>query len=87
MASNTRANTSRSIPPRRLVFTWVSPYTGSVASVVTVELQAAGDAETDLRLTHSRLPDSAARFHRGGWDVMLDRLDASLRREHGQQAG
>ena len=73
-------------PPRRLVFTWVSEYTGSVPSVVTVELQAAGDAETDLRLTHSRLPDSAARFHRGGWDVMLDRLDVSLQPKEGRHA-
>jgi len=74
-------------PPHRLVFTWVSPYTGSVPSVVTVELQAAGYAQTDLRLTHSRLPDSAARVHRGGWDVMLDRLDVSLQPKDGRHAG
>jgi uncharacterized protein YndB with AHSA1/START domain len=65
-------------PPRRLVFTWVSQFTGSVPSVVTVELQAAGDDETELRLTHSRLPDTVARFHHGGWDAMLGRLDSGL---------
>jgi len=61
-------------PPHRLVFTWVSPYTGSVPSVVTVELQSAGDDLTDLRLVHSQLPEEAARWHHGGWEAMLDRL-------------
>ncbi len=65
-------------PPRRLVFTWISPYTGSVPSVITVELRAAGDDLTDLRLVHSRLPDEAARWHRGGWGAMLDRLGGRL---------
>lgn len=65
-------------PPHRLVFTWVSPYTGSVPSVVTVELRAAGDELTDLRLVHAQLPDEAARWHRGGWDAMLDRLAGRL---------
>ena len=73
-------------PPRRLVFTWVSPYTGSVPSVVTVELHAAGDDLTDLRLVHSRLPDEAARWHRGGWDRMLARLAGRLK-EGLQHAG
>jgi len=70
-------------PPRRLVFTWVSPYTGSVPSVITVELHAAGDDLTDLRLVHSQLPDEAARWHRGGWDAMLERLDGRLHAKEG----
>jgi uncharacterized protein YndB with AHSA1/START domain len=65
-------------PPHRLVFTWVSPYTGSVPSVITVELYAAADDETDLHLVHARLPDAAARFHKQGWNAMLDRLGAIL---------
>lgn len=65
-------------PPRRLVFTWVSAYTGRVPSVVTVELHAAGDDLTDLRLVHSQLPGEAAPWHRGGWDAMLDRLGGQL---------
>ena len=70
-------------PPRRLVFTWMSPYTGSVPSVITVELRAAGDDLTDLRLVHSRLPDEAAPRHRGGWDAMLDRLGGRLNAKEG----
>jgi uncharacterized protein YndB with AHSA1/START domain len=70
-------------PPRRLVFTWVSPYTGSVPSVITIELQAAGEDLTDLRLIHSQLPDEAARWHRGGWDAMLDRLGSRLQGKEG----
>jgi uncharacterized protein YndB with AHSA1/START domain len=74
-------------PPRRLVFTWISQYTGSVPSVVTVELQAAGDDETELRLTHSRLPAAEARFHQGGWNAMLGRLDAGLQPKDRHHAG
>ena len=70
-------------PPRRLVFTWVSPYTGSVPSVITVELRAAGDGLTDLRLVHAQLPDEAAHWHRGGWDAMLDRLGSGLYKTEG----
>jgi uncharacterized protein YndB with AHSA1/START domain len=65
-------------PPRRLVFTWISPYTGSVPSIITVELQPAGDDVTDLRLVHSQLPDAAAHSHREGWGAMLDRLTGRL---------
>ena len=72
-------------PPRRLVFTWVSPYTGSVPSVITVELNDAGDGLTDLRLVHVQLPDEAARWHRGGWDAMLDRLGTRLHKTEGLQ--
>ena len=70
-------------PPRRLVFTWMSPYTGSLPSVITVELRPAGDDLTDLRLVHSRLPDEAAPWHRGGWDAMLDRLGGRLNAKEG----
>jgi uncharacterized protein YndB with AHSA1/START domain len=70
-------------PPRRLVFTWVSTYTGSVPSLVTVELSAVGDDLTDLRLVHARLPDSSARWHRGGWDAMFDRLGGRLHAKQG----
>ena len=74
-------------PPRRLVFTWVSPYTGSVPSVITVELEPAGDDATDLRLVHSRLPDAEARFHQGGWAAMLERLDGCLQPNAGVHRG
>jgi uncharacterized protein YndB with AHSA1/START domain len=65
-------------PPRRLVFTWVSPFTGAEPSLVTVELEPEGAGATQLRLVHSRLPESAATSHRDGWGTMLDRLSGNL---------
>ena len=66
-------------PPRRLVFTWASPFTGPQPSLVTVEFEPDGDAATVVRLNHSQLPDAAAESHRGGWGTMLDRLAAGLK--------
>ncbi len=60
-------------PPRRLSFTWRSPYTKGLDSRVTVTLEPDGDA-TRLLLVHDRLPDEAAESHRGGWGSILDRL-------------
>jgi uncharacterized protein YndB with AHSA1/START domain len=65
-------------PPRRLVFTWVSPYTGPEPSLVTVELEPEGAHATRLHLVHSRLPESIAPSHRDGWGAMLDRLTGGL---------
>jgi uncharacterized protein YndB with AHSA1/START domain len=64
-------------PPRRLVFTWQSPYTGPDPSVVTVELRGEGQ-DTELTLTHDRLPPDQAESHRGGWGAILDNLEAVL---------
>jgi uncharacterized protein YndB with AHSA1/START domain len=68
-------------PPRRLVFTWQSPYTGNQPSLVTVELEPDGDRRTRLRLVHAQLPETAAESHRGGWGAMIDRLAGKLSRE------
>jgi len=65
------------VPPRRLVFTWMSPYTGPQPSVVTVELEPDGGA-TRLRLIHQQLPEAAMTSHRGGWGAMLNRLEGRL---------
>jgi len=62
--------------PRRLVFTWNSPFTGG-DSLVTIELEARGDG-TALLLRHERLPDGQAGSHGGGWSAMLGRLAAEL---------
>lgn len=64
--------------PRRLVFTWTSPYTGPRPSVVTVELEPADDDSTDLRLTHTELPAETAASHGSGWGAMLARLEEAL---------
>lgn len=60
-------------PPRRLAFTWASPYTGPEPTVVTVELRPTGDG-TELLLTHGGLPEDQVEPHSGGWGRMLDRL-------------
>ena len=61
-------------PPWRLRFTWRSPYTGDVPSIVTVELTAV-ESGTRLVLIHERLPDAGAvASHEGGWAAILDRL-------------
>jgi len=64
-------------PPRRLVFTWVSPYTGPEPSLVTVELHPHDDG-TRLVLTHERLPEDVVDGHRNGWGSMLERLAGIL---------
>ncbi len=42
-------------PPRRLVFTWASPFTGPDPSLVTVELEPDGPMATNLRIIHTDL--------------------------------
>lgn len=64
--------------PSRLVFTWVSPYTGPEPSVVTLDLEPDGEGATRVRIVHSGLPDAVARSHRDGWTTMLDRLAAGV---------
>jgi uncharacterized protein YndB with AHSA1/START domain len=66
-------------PPRRLSFTWRSPYTGPDASQVDVILTARGSA-TLLVLLHDRLPNETRSSHEGGWATILDRLTSSLER-------
>jgi uncharacterized protein YndB with AHSA1/START domain len=65
-------------PPRRLVFTWTSPYTGPRPSIVTLELEPDGVGATRLHLVHQQLPKAATASHRGGWGAMLDRLGDRL---------
>ena len=60
-------------PPRRLSFTWESPYTGPEPTVVTVELLPTEDG-TELVLTHDRLPEDQVKPHAGGWGRMVDRM-------------
>ena len=60
--------------PRKLVFTWIGPLTNNVNTLVTVELDPQGD-ETDLVLTHERLPTPAiCEGHTRGWGHILDHL-------------
>jgi uncharacterized protein YndB with AHSA1/START domain len=60
--------------PRKLVFTWTGPLTNHVNTLVTLELNPQGD-ETELVLTHERLPTSAiVEGHTRGWGHILDHL-------------
>jgi uncharacterized protein YndB with AHSA1/START domain len=64
--------------PRTLVFTWIGPLTNNVNTLVTVELYPRGD-ETDLVLTHERLPTTAIlEGHTRGWGNILDHLADAL---------
>lgn len=60
-------------PPERISFTWVS-HNAVDGSLVTIELRDRGE-ETELTLTHERLPsaESAAR-HESGWTSILENL-------------
>jgi uncharacterized protein YndB with AHSA1/START domain len=61
--------------PRKLVFTWIGPLTNDVNTLVTLELIPRGGDETDLVLTHERLPTPAIREgHTMGWGHILDHL-------------
>jgi uncharacterized protein YndB with AHSA1/START domain len=65
--------------PRRLIFTWISPGTDQLLSLVTV-LFIPVDGGVRIDLEHEGLPDAerAAR-HAGGWRSILDQLAQLLR--------
>jgi len=72
-------------PPRKLVFTWMGPLTNQATTLVTLDLTPVGD-ETDLVLTHERLPTQAMHEgHTRGWGIILDHL-AELVSRDGQVA-
>jgi Activator of Hsp90 ATPase homolog 1-like protein len=64
-------------PPHRLVFTWISTYTGSQPSIIKVMLTPHSEG-THLVLSHDRLPQGAAAAHQGGWATILERLASAL---------
>jgi uncharacterized protein YndB with AHSA1/START domain len=67
--------------PHKLVFTWVGPLTDNVNTLVTVELTPDGD-ETDLVLTHERLPTAAiVGGHTRGWGHILDHLAGAIAKD------
>ena len=64
--------------PSRLVFTWTCVELEVEGSLVTVELEARGDA-TELVLTHQLRPDPRIlREHEGGWNGCLGQLERFL---------
>ncbi len=67
-------------PPERLVMTWVWDHgdLAGIETLVTIELAEAG-AETDLTLTHEKLPSQESLdLHRQGWNSSFNCLDQAI---------
>jgi uncharacterized protein YndB with AHSA1/START domain len=63
--------------PRRIVFTWNSPFAGDHGSLVTVDFNAKAHG-TEVVITHERLPsEEMVRAHAGGWSSILERIGES----------
>ena len=61
-------------PAKKIEYTWMSPFTHGIESVVTVELEKKGD-DTLLQLRHSNLPDDElGHMHHAGWVSRIDAL-------------
>lgn len=60
--------------PKRLVFTWHSPHTGTNETLVTIDFVKA-DHGTEVVVTHELLPEEARPSHSRGWTSGLEHLD------------
>ncbi len=63
-------------PPAKLAYTVNGPEPGPGMSV-TVEFSSLGD-QTEVRLTHSGLPDELSEIVAGGWSAAFGKLDLFL---------
>jgi uncharacterized protein YndB with AHSA1/START domain len=59
--------------PRRLVFTWTSPFAGA-DTLVTVDFIPV-DRKTEVIVTHEQLPAAEVAAHTRGWTNGLQHLD------------
>jgi uncharacterized protein YndB with AHSA1/START domain len=60
--------------PRRLMFTWNSPYAGETDSLVTVDFRPK-HGSTEIVITHEGLPsEDMVKAHTGGWTDILESL-------------
>lgn len=66
-------------PPKRLSFTWVSPWAPDAEqdTRVTVSLDPAGEGKTKLRLVHEAITTWYDN-HEQGWAMILARLDERM---------
>jgi uncharacterized protein YndB with AHSA1/START domain len=64
--------------PKRLVFSWVSPFAGA-DSVVTVDFRPIGRS-TEVIVTHEQLPENELGSHTRGWIMGLQHLDETCTR-------
>jgi uncharacterized protein YndB with AHSA1/START domain len=65
--------------PSKLSFTWISEGSRGQTSVVTVELFDRGGGQTELVLTHERLPQEEVARHTDGWEEILGELAGAIR--------
>ncbi|HVZ87271.1 MAG TPA: SRPBCC domain-containing protein [Polyangia bacterium] len=64
--------------PAKIEYTWMSPFTHGLESIVTVELQKQGD-DTLLQLRHANLPDDDdGHLHETGWSELIVKLTDRL---------
>lgn len=59
--------------PRRLVFTWASPFAGA-DTLVTVDFRKV-DSRTEVIVTHEQLPENEVASHTRGWTSGLEQLE------------
>jgi uncharacterized protein YndB with AHSA1/START domain len=59
--------------PKRLVFTWMSPFTDNRETLVTVDFVRRGN-RTEIVVTHERLPQRELTSHTNGWTSALENL-------------
>ncbi len=66
-------------PPKRLRFTWVTPWAPDTeqTSEVTVSLEPSGEGKTHLRLVHEMITPWYDN-HEQGWTAILAKCDARL---------
>jgi hypothetical protein len=60
--------------PQLFEQTWMSEGTHGLETLVLVEFEAKGGG-TEVRVTHSGLPEDEAENHRQGWEDILSSLD------------
>ena len=75
--------------PHRISFTWHCSTWGDpdLESVVTIELEEIGDAQTLLTLEHSLLPFDLIEQHEHGWIAIAAQLDEVLRQRYSTPQG
>ncbi len=65
--------------PSKIQFTWKSPGTHQLDTLVTIELKSESENQTKLTLVHEFLPSEESRKdHNGGWTRIVECLEKAL---------